>query len=168
MKRSFAEIKMNLLFHSLVFTSHLEQVLRTPLQKCLNNESRRWQPEHGGRWLHAHQHPRTACHAASPHAGSSPWPLLSRHVSPHGSRSRAGAPGEVFAPLPGSNALAQAMCHQPHQCSSLRVPSPANVRTMGLPSSPPRAAMPGETMRPGGHELMARRWYIFLYFELMQ
>ena len=160
---------MNLLFHSLVFTSHLEHVLHTPLQKRLNNESHGWQPEHGGRRLHAHQRPRAARRAASPHAGSSPRPVLSQHISLCGPWSGAGVPGEALAAFPHSDALAQAVCHQPHQCSSPGVPSPADVGTTGLPSSPPQAATPGEMMLPGeGHELRARRRYIFLYFELMQ
>lgn len=153
MRRSFAEIKMNLLFHSLVFTSHLKQVLHTPLQKCLNNESRGWQPEHGGRRLHAHQRPRAARHAAGPCAGSSSRPLPSRCVPPHGSRSGTGVPGEVLALLPAAMLLLRPCATSPTRAAA-RVPSPADVGTTGLSSSPPRAAAPGETVRPGeGHEL---------------
>lgn len=108
MKRSFAEIKMNLLFHSLVFTSHLDRVLYTPLQKRLNNES------HGG------SQGRRQVAANTPVTLTLPWsphhlqPLLSQHIPcrvPEQSQSRAGGVGPI---APGSQALLTSEAQSSH------------------------------------------------------
>lgn len=106
---------MNLLFHSLLFTPHLEQVLRTLLQKPLNNESRWRQSAHGG-----------AC--CRPRAGSCPRPLLSRHVPPHGA-------GVALAPLPAVMLLLGPSAASPHSTAAQGSPAPLTQGVRG--TSPP-------------------------------
>lgn len=100
-EKIFAEIKMNLLFHSLVFTSHLERVIHTPLQKRLHNES----------WWEPGQEADSSKHTSEPLTAMAPTP------SP--------APPAPAHPLPGPRAVPE----QGWRCwsHSPRVPSTSDT-----------------------------------------
>lgn len=97
-KSSFAEIKMNLLFHSLVFTPHLGQALPTLVQKPPSAKSHQW-------------HQRCA---ASPCPASSPWPFPSWHIP-------------CMDHTVGLRSLGRAWPHSLQQCSCSALVLPASA-----------------------------------------